>query len=137
MAILRTLAGVFLANMSHEIRTPINAILGMAHLLQLEGVSPRQKAYFDKIDTAAQHLLSIISNILDLSKIEAGKLELEEVPVIPGNLLTNIAAMMSDRARAKGIQIVINATSSSQRKNAAIPISRAACRCMTGAIRLC
>ncbi len=107
--------GVFLANMSHEIRTPINAILGMAHLLQLEGVSSRQAAYFDKIDTAAQHLLSIISNILDLSKIEAGKLELEEVPVMPGNLLTNIGAMMSDRARAKGIQIVINATYLPQR----------------------
>jgi len=101
--------------MSHEIRTPINAILGMAHLLQLEGVSSRQAAYFDKIDTAAQHLLSIISNILDLSKIEAGKLELEEVPVMPGNLLTNIGAMMSDRARAKGIQIVINATYLPQR----------------------
>jgi len=97
----------FLANMSHEIRTPINAILGMAHLLQLEGVSPRQKAYFDKIDTAAQHLLGIINNVLDLSKIEAGKLELEEVPVMPGGLLANVGAMMSDRARSKGIRVVI------------------------------
>ncbi|MBK9443735.1 MAG: PAS-domain containing protein [Comamonadaceae bacterium] len=105
----------FLANMSHEIRTPINAILGMAHLLQLEGVSPRQKAYFDKIDTAAQHLLGIINNILDLSKIEAGKLELEEVPVMPGSLLANVGAMMSDRARAKGIRVVMEATYVPQR----------------------
>ena len=99
----------FLANMSHEIRTPMNAILGMAHLLQLEGASLKQKAYFNKIDTAAQHLLGIINNILDLSKIEAGKLALEEGPLMLGSLLANVGAMLSDRARAKGVRVVIDA----------------------------
>jgi CheY-like chemotaxis protein len=99
----------FLANMSHEIRTPMNALLGMAHLLQLEGASPKQTAYFNKIDTAAQHLLGLINNILDLSKIEAGKLTLEEGPLMLGSLLANVGAMLSDRARAKGVRVVIDA----------------------------
>jgi two-component system sensor histidine kinase/response regulator len=64
----------FLANMSHEIRTPMNGILGMAHLLRRGGVSPQQAARLDKIDDAADHLLGIINDILDISKIEAGKL---------------------------------------------------------------
>jgi signal transduction histidine kinase len=68
----------FLANMSHEIRTPMNAILGLTHLLRRDGATARQTERLGKIDLAAQHLLSIINDILDLSKIEAGKLELEQ-----------------------------------------------------------
>jgi two-component system sensor histidine kinase/response regulator len=67
----------FLANMSHEIRTPMNAIIGLTHLLRRDGVDAAQAARLDKIDGAGRHLLSIINDILDLSKIEAGRLQLE------------------------------------------------------------
>ena len=101
----------FLANMSHEIRTPMNGILGMANLLRREGVTPKQADRLDKIDAAAQHLLSIINDILDLSKIEAGKFLLEEVPVSIGSLLANVSSILSERARAKGIRLLIEAES--------------------------
>ncbi len=99
----------FLANMSHEIRTPMNGIVGMAHLLRREGVSPRQAERLDTIDTSARHLLSIINDILDLSKIEAGKLALEEIPVSIGGLLDNVGSILAERARAKGIRLAIDA----------------------------
>ncbi len=67
----------FLANMSHEIRTPINAVLGIAYLLKQEATTEKQQNLLDSIDKSVHHLLSIINNILDLSKIEAGKLGLE------------------------------------------------------------
>jgi PAS domain S-box-containing protein len=93
----------FLANMSHEIRTPMNGILGMASILRREGVTPRQAQRLDTIDTSAKHLLSILNDILDLSKIEAGKFVLEEAPVVVSSLLANVSSILSDRARDKGI----------------------------------
>jgi len=98
---------VFLANMSHEIRTPMNGILGMAHLLRYEGVSPKQAAKLDKIDISAQHLLSIINDILDISKIEAGKLQLEEAAVQIENILGNVTSMMLERVKSKGLNLLI------------------------------
>jgi two-component system sensor histidine kinase/response regulator len=95
----------FLANMSHEIRTPMNAVLGMANLLRRSDVTPLQAERLDKIDTAARHLLGIISNILDLSKIEAGKFTLEETEVNMASLLGNVRSMMTERAQAKGIDL--------------------------------
>jgi PAS domain S-box-containing protein len=95
----------FLANMSHEIRTPMNGILGMAGLLRREGVTPAQAARLDKIDTAAQHLLAIINDILDISKIEAGKFELEAVPVVIDSLLANVTSILAERARDKNISL--------------------------------
>ena len=97
----------FLANMSHEIRTPMNGIIGMAHLLRREGVTPKQVQRLDTIDASAQHLLSIINDVLDISKIEAGKFLLEEVPLEISSLLTNVISILSERARAKGIQLLI------------------------------
>ncbi len=97
----------FLANMSHEIRTPMNGILGMANILRRGGVTPLQAERLDKIDTAAKHLLSIINDILDISKIEAGKLVLEEVPVVIGSLLTNVVSILSERARARNVRLLI------------------------------
>jgi PAS domain S-box-containing protein len=97
----------FLANMSHEIRTPMNGILGMAHLLRREGVTPAQAGRLDKIDTAAQHLLAIINDILDISKIEAGKFVLEETPVVIDSLLSNVTSILAERARAKEIYLLI------------------------------
>jgi len=95
----------FLANMSHEIRTPLNAIVGLVHLLQTSGVSPPQATRLGKIDTAARHLMSIISDILDLSKIEAGRLDLEAVDFHPVALLDNVRSLVADAAEAKGVTL--------------------------------
>ena len=101
---------VFLANMSHEIRTPINAITGMAYLMKREdGLPQKQTERLEKIDTAAKHLLEIINNILDLSKIEAGKFVLEDVPVVPAAILDNVVSMLSEQARAKNLKLLIEA----------------------------
>ena len=93
----------FLANMSHEIRTPMNGILGMAHLLRRGGVTPQQAARLDTIDSSGQHLLAIINDILDISKIEAGKLVLEEAPVAIDNLFANVSSILAERAKARNL----------------------------------
>jgi PAS domain S-box-containing protein len=97
----------FLANMSHEIRTPMNGILGMAHLMRRSGVTPEQAVQLDKIDAAAQHLLGIINDILDISKIEAGKFVLEEAPIAVNTVLGNVSSILFEKARAKGIHLLI------------------------------
>jgi two-component system sensor histidine kinase/response regulator len=97
----------FLANMSHEIRTPMNGIVGMAAILRREGVTPLQAKRLDTIDASARHLLSVINDVLDLSKIEAGKFTLEEAPVAVSSLLANVVSILGERARAKGIRLLI------------------------------
>ena len=99
----------FLANMSHEIRTPMNAILGLTHLLRRDGATSLQAERLGKIDSAAQHLLSIINDILDLSKIEAGKLALEQANFSLESVLGHVASMIGDSARAKGLQVALDA----------------------------
>jgi PAS domain S-box-containing protein len=99
----------FLANMSHEIRTPMNAILGMTYLIKRDGVSDRQAERLEKIDNAGKHLLDVINDILDLSKIDAGRLELENKDLALGDLLANVASMISERASAKGLTLSIEA----------------------------
>ena len=98
----------FLANMSHEIRTPLNAITGMTHLIRRGGVTPRQEERLAKIEVAGQHLLDIINAILDLSKIEAGKFALERGDVDLATLLNNVGTIIQDKARAKGLALVID-----------------------------
>lgn len=95
----------FLANMSHEIRTPMNGIIGMAGIMQRGDVSTKQADQLNKINTAAEHLLGIINNILDISKIEAGKLVVEEVPVDINILMKNVSSILSSRAKSKGIPL--------------------------------
>ncbi len=97
----------FLANMSHEIRTPLNAITGMTHLLRRSGLAPQQTDKLDKIENAGQHLLGIINDVLDLSKIEAGKFALEDAPVHVEALLGNVASMLGQKARDKGLRFNI------------------------------
>ncbi|MFB0935296.1 MAG: PAS domain S-box protein [Propionivibrio sp.] len=97
----------FLANMSHEIRTPINAVLGMANLLRRSGVTPAQAERLDTIDAATRHLLSIINDILDLSKIEAGKLVLEDATVAVDNLMSNVGTIVAERAQARNLALKI------------------------------
>ncbi|TXG97017.1 MAG: response regulator, partial [Zoogloea sp.] len=95
----------FLANTSHEIRTPLNAIIGMTHLLLRSGVSDDQAQRLDKIETAGQHLLEILNAVLDLSKIEAGKLSLERTRVAVNGVVHNVVSMLHDRAVAKALVI--------------------------------
>ena len=97
----------FLANMSHEIRTPMNGIVGISNILRREGVTPKQAQRLDTIDTSAQHLLAVINDILDLSKIEAGKFILDEAPVDIVKLLANIVDILTERAHIKGIELRI------------------------------
>ncbi len=101
----------FLANMSHEIRTPLNAITGMAHILRRSGLTVQQYDNLDKIETAGNHLLEIINAVLDLSKIEAGKFTLEDVPVHVESLLGNIVSMLGQKARDKGLRFNIETNS--------------------------
>ena len=99
--------GEFLANMSHEIRTPMTAILGFADILTQDLTDPT------KIDAAATmrqngaHLLEIINDILDLSKIEAGKLEADRSPCSPWQIVADVASLMGIRAEAKGIRLTV------------------------------
>ncbi|MFI3135158.1 MAG: PAS domain S-box protein, partial [Methylococcaceae bacterium] len=101
----------FLANMSHEIRTPMNAIIGMNHLLRRAGATPEQVERLDKIDNASQHLLAIINDILDLSKIEAGKLQLENTNFHLSAVLDNVSSLIGASAQHKGILISIDTDS--------------------------
>lgn len=96
----------FLANMSHEIRTPMNAIIGMSHLARRTELTPRQRGYMDKIDSAAQRLLGLINDILDFSKIEAGKLELEDAPFHLDSVLNGVTDVVGHRAEEKGLELV-------------------------------
>jgi PAS domain S-box-containing protein len=98
----------FLANMSHEIRTPMNAILGLTHLLRRDGATPAQDERLDKIDGAGRHLLSIINDILDLSKIEAGRLQLESTDFHLSAILDNVASIIGQAARDKGLTIELD-----------------------------
>ena len=95
----------FLANMGHEIRTPMNAILGMASLLKHDGATPEQKGRIDQIDRAAKFLLGIINGILDLSKIEAGKVVLENEEVEVDRIGEDVCAMLLEPATAKGLAL--------------------------------
>jgi signal transduction histidine kinase/ActR/RegA family two-component response regulator len=95
----------FLANMSHEIRTPLNAISGLAHLVARSGVNPEQAGRLARIQAASQHLLAIISAILDLSKIEAGKLALACEPVDPAALLAQVLDLVADDAAERGLAL--------------------------------
>ena len=97
----------FLANMSHEIRTPLNGILGMAYLLRRSEVTPRQAEQLDLINTSGKHLLGIINDILDLSKIDAGKIILEQRDFILSEMLHSVTAIMGEAIASKGIKLHI------------------------------
>jgi two-component system sensor histidine kinase/response regulator len=99
----------FLANMSHEIRTPMNAILGLTHLLGRRMTNPENLDKLDKISSATNHLLSVINDILDISKIEAGRLRLEEVDFAPNTLFDQIHSLVQERAESKGLELAFDA----------------------------
>lgn len=102
----------FLANMSHELRSPMTAILGYTDILLNDPETPRtpqEEMYLDTIRRNGEHLLEVINDILDLSKIEAGKMVVQRVPVSPTKLVSDVVSLMKVRADAKGlpIQVVI------------------------------
>jgi signal transduction histidine kinase/ActR/RegA family two-component response regulator len=97
----------FLANMSHEIRTPMNAILGMSQLLAKTPLSPDQLTYQQAIATSADNLLVIINDVLDLSKLEMGKLALETIGFAPAELLAQIEQTLHFKAAEKGLSLVM------------------------------
>ncbi len=98
----------FLANMSHEIRTPMNAIIGLGHLALQTKLSTRQQDYLTKITSAADGLLQLLNDLLDLSKIEAGKMELEEVPFPLHPLLEQLLGLAGVGAAAKGLRLLLS-----------------------------
>jgi two-component system sensor histidine kinase/response regulator len=99
----------FLANMSHEIRTPMNAIIGLTHLLSQDVRDPQHRDRLAKIDGAAKHLLRVINDILDLSKIEAGKMTLREADFALEEVMAGALQMVSAAAQEKGLELVLDA----------------------------
>ena len=95
----------FLANMSHEIRTPINAIVGLTYLLRKDLVDPKPQGQLTRIGEAARHLLGIVNDVLDLSKIEAGQLRLEEVQFDPVEAIDRALGLLAERAAVKGLRL--------------------------------
>lgn len=98
----------FLANMSHEIRTPMNAIIGLAGLTLRTELSPRQKDYLKKLENSAYALLDILNDILDYSKIEAGKLDLEEIHFNLEEVLDKFTNLMGFKADKKGLELLFD-----------------------------
>ena len=93
----------FLANMSHEIRTPLNAVIGLSYLMRKASQEPEQTERIDKVLASSEHLLGVLNNILDLSKIDSGKLVLDETPLNIDSVVANVMSMMAPRAEAKGL----------------------------------
>lgn len=98
----------FLANISHEIRTPLNAILGFTHLLQRDPPPADPARYIANIATAAHNLLTIVNDVLDLSKIEAGKLSLDPHDFLLADIIDEVAGMVAPAAQAKGLRLVLD-----------------------------
>ncbi len=97
----------FLANMSHEIRTPINAVTGMLYLLKQTDLTPVQQDFTEKMRVAANTLLGIINDILDISKIEAGKLKLEHIDFDLGTVIENVTTLVEMKTAEKHLDLVV------------------------------
>ncbi|SFM26543.1 response regulator [Marinobacter zhejiangensis] len=96
----------FLANVSHEVRTPLNAIMGLTRLTLKHPLSEDQRSRVEKVERAGQHLLETINDLLDFSKIDAGKLRIEHTPFCPQQLLSEVTLLVEQRAREKHLTLV-------------------------------
>ena len=101
----------FLANMSHEIRTPMNGIIGMTHLVLMTTMTSHQREYVKKIQLSGQHLLRIINDILDISKIEAGKLSIEQADFELETTLAGVVGVIGEKAGEKGLELILDIAS--------------------------
>ena len=101
----------FLANISHEIRTPMNAIMGLTYLALAENPPDRLRDYLRKIDDATRGLLRIVDDILDMSKMEAGRMALESVRFCPGAVARSVCDLLAPRARASGLTLTVDVAS--------------------------
>src|ERR1700691_90623 len=99
----------FLANMSHEIRTPLNAVIGLGYLLEHTSLSEDQRQLLTKIQFGGRALLGVINNVLDLSKIEAGEMSLEDEPFDLPGLVRDLSPLLAPQASAKGIELLVQA----------------------------
>lgn len=98
----------FLAAMSHEIRTPMNAIIGMSYLARQTKLTAKQQNFLNKIDGAAHTLMGIINNILDFSKVEAGKIELENIDFNLQDVIDNVCNLTSIQIQEKGLELILD-----------------------------
>ena len=98
---------IFLANMSHEIRTPLNGVLGMAEILQGLVSTPEKQRMVSTIRQSGETLLTVLNSILDMSKIEAGKMELETVPIVLSEILGQVEALHRVKAEEKGLDLQV------------------------------
>ncbi|MCE5181244.1 MAG: PAS domain S-box protein [Betaproteobacteria bacterium] len=103
---------VFLSSMSHELRTPLNAILGFSYMMRKDPLlSQEQRENLDIINRSGEHLLTLINDVLEMAKIEAGRVQLESAPFDLGGLVRDVTDMMHVRAQEKGLQLLIDQSS--------------------------
>ena len=95
----------FVTHISHEIRSPLNAVIGLSHLARRACTEPRLDGYLDKILKSGEHLLEIVDDLLDYSKLDAGQMPIEQVPFVPGLLVQNVVDMIWERAADKQLQV--------------------------------
>jgi signal transduction histidine kinase/ActR/RegA family two-component response regulator len=97
----------FVAHMSHEIRTPLNGIIGMNRLLLSTSLEAPQRLYAETVDGSARALLTIVNDVLDIAKLEAGRIDLESIPFRLGDLVHDVATLLEPKATEKGLQLAV------------------------------